>query len=119
MKVPEEYRVKTGELGSTDWDGNNGCFVIPFESRDLVVVASDGAGWDHVSVSLPTRCPNWREMCYVKSLFWNPDDCVVQFHPPETEYVNNHEFCLHLWKPHRVQIPTPPSILVGIKRINR
>lgn len=54
-------------------------------------------------------------MCFVKDLFWSDDDCVVQYHPPKSDYINNHEHCLHLWKPIDKQIPTPPSILVGLK----
>lgn len=113
MKVPEQYRVKDGMLGSDESYGNNGLFMIPFESYTLQVIASDGEGWEHVSVSLNNRTPNWREMCHIKSLFWSEEDCVVQYHPPKSEYVNNHDHCLHLWKPVGKDIPMPPSILVG------
>ena len=119
MHAPERYRY-SGEripdiFRSSAEDGNNGYFVIPFESYDLVVLASDGREWEHVSVSLRNRTPNWREMCYVKSLFWDPEDCVMQLHPPESEYVNNHEYCLHLWRPIGKEIPRPPSNMVGEK----
>ena len=115
MKVPEQYRVKTGMLASDESYGNNGLFLIPHESYELQVIASDGEGWEHVSVSLPTRTPSWKQMCYIKSLFWEDQDCVVQYHPPKSEYVNNHNYCLHLWKPIGQEIPLPPSILVGIR----
>jgi len=78
-------------------------------------IASDGAGWEHVSVSRTDRCLTWEEMCQVKAMFWGDDDCVLQYHPPKSEYVNNHPFCLHLWRPIDVAIPLPDSILVGIK----
>lgn len=115
MKVPEEYRIKDGGLGSLPDDGNNGYFLIPFEGRHFAVIASDGMDWDHVSVSLGTRNPNWREMCFIKDLFFDKEECVVQYHPPESEYVNQHEHCLHLWRPQKAKLPAPPSILVGIK----
>src|SRR5436190_20844408 len=99
MKTPEQYRIKEGMLGSDASYGNNGYFLVPFESRELAVIASDGEGWEHVSVSLENRTPNWREMCYIKSLFWDDQDCVIQYHPPASEYVNNHENCLHMWRP--------------------
>ena len=38
-----------------------------------------------------------------------------QFHPPRSEYVNNHPNCLHLWKPVGAEFSMPDSILVGIK----
>jgi len=33
------------------------------------VIASDGMDWEHVSVSLPNRTPNWREMGLSKIYF--------------------------------------------------
>lgn len=110
-----EYHIKTGNLGSDDNYGNNGAFSVPFESFMFHVIASDGMDWEHVSVSLPNRTPNWREMCFMKDLFWDYEDCVVQYHPPKSEYVNNHNFTLHLWKPMKEKVPIPPSILVGYK----
>ena len=72
-------------------------------------------GWEHVSVSRRDRCPTWDEMCLVKALFWDEEDCVIQYHPPRSEYVNNHPNCLHLWRPIGVSLPMPPSIMVGFK----
>jgi hypothetical protein len=71
--------------------------------------------WEHVSVSGNRRVPNWQEMCFVKDLFWAEEECVMQLHPPKSEYVNCHPFCLHLWRSLEQPIPTPNSILVGLK----
>jgi len=68
-----------------------------------------GPAWEHVSVSLPDRCPTWDEMCWVKGLFWGEDELVLQFHPPASVYVSHHPYCLHLWKPVGVEIPLPPT----------
>lgn len=88
--------------------------VIPGPNNcDLTIIFSDGLGWEHVSVSTPGRCPNWPEMCFVKNLFWSADDVVIQFHPAASEYVNNHPYCLHLWRPQGITLPTPPRLLVG------
>ena len=51
----------------------------------------------------------------VKDLFWNETECVVQYHPPKADYVNNHPHCLHLWGRADGNIPRPPAILVGVK----
>ncbi len=107
MKFPKQYARQIGIDG--------GLFIIPFEGYDLKVIASNGAGWDHVSVSLANRCPNWREMCFIKQLFWDDYECVMQLHPKKSEYINMHKYCLHLWRPQDVEIPQPPSILVGLK----
>lgn len=68
--------------------------------------------WEHVSVSLKSRTPTWAEMCWIKLMFWSGDDTVLQFHPPESEYVNNHEHRLHLWKPVGTSILRPPQWMV-------
>jgi len=73
--------------------------------------------WEHVSVS-GRRIPNWEEMCFVRKLFWEEEDWIVQFHPPKTEYVNNHTRCLHLWR-YKGKFPTPASTLVGFRDIGR
>lgn len=118
FKVPEKYRLKTGVMASSSLDGNNGVFLINSFAKAkaaFTVIASDGAGWEHVSVSLPHRAPTWDEMCFIKNLFWSENDCVIQYHPPKSEYVNNHKFCLHLWRPVNQPIVMPPSIMVGIR----
>lgn len=112
---PNRFRVVDGVFATDISAGMNGAFFAPFVGRMLKCIVSDGGGWEHVSVSLKNRCPTWEEMCFVKNLFWREDECVIQFHPPKADYVNNHPFCLHLWKPTEVEIPTPPSIMVSLK----
>lgn len=111
----EKYRVRGGPFGTQESDGPNGHFRIIGPRGRLHVIASNGAGWEHVSVSLPARTPSWEEMCFIKNLFWEPNEVVIQFHPAESDYVNNHPYCLHLWRPTNAAVPTPPTILVGIK----
>lgn len=117
--TPNSKRVRNGPLGTTDDAGNCGLFIFKTPKAQstavLRVIASSDGGWEHVSVSIATRCPTWEEMCFVKDQFWDVQDCVVQFHPPESEYVNNHPFCLHLWRQIGRDFPTPPSIMVGVK----
>ena len=115
------YRVRSGDYASDDSFGFTGKFVLPWGLRDafLCVVSSDGGGWQHVSVSLvksPQETPTWQMMCVVKDKFFEPEDCVVQFHPPASEYVNHHPGCLHLWRciDGREQ-PRPPAEFVGPK----
>lgn len=110
----ERYRVRAGLMASSRFDGNNGAFIIPFGGDvKLIVIASDGEGWDHVSVSLPRRTPTWEEMCAVKDLFFAPDECVIQFHPPRAVYRNFHPHCLHLWRPQDIAPPMPDPEMVA------
>lgn len=114
--VPEKQRIISGRMASTPDDGNNGAFMLKLRhSQTAFAIASDGAGWEHVSISRTDRCLTWEEMCQVKAIFWDGDDCVLQFHPPESEYVNNHPYCLHLWRPIGVSFPVPDAWMVGIK----
>lgn len=114
-------------MASDSSHGNNGAFTIPHPKVSnyyINCIASDGSGWQHVSISLTStqrkveRCPTWEEMCFVKSLFWDDEESVMQLHPPKSQWVNNHAYCLHLWKPDAVEIPLPDSLMVGIKQFN-
>lgn len=97
MKTPNEYRITEGFMASYNNDGNNGAFIIPYKSLRFQVICSDGMVWEHVSVSLLNRTPTWKEMCFIKDLFWDKDECVIQIHPSKEKYINNHNFCLHLF----------------------
>ena len=128
-KPLEKYRVKTGYLASTEADGNNGAFIIPSKNdpnQKMVIIVSDASDWhfsyadeetkwEHVSASLPNRCPYWQEMCMIKDMFWDKDETVIQFHPAEKDYVNCYPHCLHLWKPIGIELPKPPMSTVGPK----
>lgn len=115
MKFPEQYRTKHPLDLPHDSGDPFGWFMIPspIKSSQWIAVQADGqTEWEHVSASLRNRCPSWEEMCFLKSLFWEPDETVVQFHPPESEYVNVAKTCLHLWK-YKNEFPRPPKHYVG------
>jgi hypothetical protein len=125
-KMPEKLedgRVRTGNYGSDASSGPYGAFLVQGPCGESLKIISSGGdltddlgpGWEHVSVSTRRRCPNWIEMCFVKALFWDAEECVIQFHPPESEYVNNSPFVLHLWRHKTLEFPRPPALMVGIK----
>jgi hypothetical protein len=93
-------------------------FTVTVNSIPLKVIASDGDGWDHVSVSPVTplyRCPKWSEMQAISDLCFEPEETVMQLHPPVAQRVNIHPYVLHLWRPqtrHVGVIPMPPSYMV-------
>jgi len=116
----ERGRIRQGEYGSDPSYRCCGAFHVmcPETTNVLIVLADDGRdgvikGWEHVSVSRRRHPPNWTEMAWVKRQFWNDEECVVEFHPPKSQYVNCHPNCLHLWRPIDIEIPRPPTILVG------
>ncbi len=101
--------------------GLNGLFEVMGPcSTVLRIIANDAStpdaqGWEHVSVSTWRRCPNWPEMCFVKNLFWDEEELVIQYHVPISKHINNHPFVLHLWRdtinPHPRM---PPARAVGV-----
>ncbi len=134
--VPERYRDRDHPiLGTTTADGNNGAFCLPSPEPGwmLALICSDGMmtdgtrdrdyAWEHVSVHADRgkgrigqqRTPSWKEMAYVKDLCWDDEDVVMQLHPKKSEYVNQHPYTLHLWRPLNGAIPTPPPLAVGMR----
>jgi len=99
----------------TTGDDRFGVFEVPsaIDRQPMIVIASSGDGWDHVSVSRRTRCPNWREREQVKRLFFRDDETAMQLHVPPAEHVSCHPFCLHLWRPLNCDIPPPPAEFVA------
>ena len=119
---PEYYRLTKGLLASSWKQGNNGVFILPhyrIAGYEIRCMVSDGEGWEHVSVTVApvgkdaSRNPTWDEMCHVKAQFWSEEECVIEYHPPKSEYVSCHPFCLHLWKPIDKIIPLPDPEFVG------
>lgn len=125
----EKYRNRQFEemvVGGLDEEERQdvGVFEVPVASskRPLRVIVSSARvpfseGWDHVSVSLPNRCPSWNEMSFVKSLFFHPDEVCFQLHPAESDHISNHEYCLHIWSNPKALISLPPNNFVGVKEM--
>ena len=98
---------KVNKITGVEWDNQlmpfgmrGGTLKLPSGDLCSVVAGWNEGGWEHVSISLiyTKRLPTWDEMCYVKDLFWESDEEVVQIHPKKSEYVNIME-ALHLWRP--------------------
>lgn len=96
-------------------DSRNGAFVIPVAGQTTVlrVIASNGDGWDHLSVSVggEQRCPTWAEMEFVKNRFIG-DVAAMQLHLSEGDHINVHPYTLHIWRPQQRHIPLPPKWMV-------
>lgn len=116
----EQYRIVKGEWATMAATGPQGLFLVRLRlNAECKVIASDGrdwqAGglpmplWEHVSVSMETRCPTWLEMQEVKEMFWQPNEVVVQYHVDTEDRVNLHRYCLHLWRCPAHDFPRPPK----------
>ena len=93
---------------------DGGAFMIksPIDGKTIRIIASNGDGWDHVSVSLEHRMPTWTEMDAIKRMFFKPNEIAVEYHVPPSDHINIHPHVLHLWRPQRVKIPLPPKWMV-------
>ena len=125
-----KWRFKGMPFPNTPDMLTDGAFQIPYKAGTNIaffVIATHGTcdpmikspdeAWEHMSARAfdeahtqnpKERQPTWDEMCYLKDLFWHPEECVVQFHPPKSVYVNSHPNVLHLWRKHGVNQETPP-----------
>lgn len=115
LRVLARFAIVHPTLGAPEDDGTGGAFMVPHPGTGVVlgVIASSGMGWDHVSVSLPKRCPNWTEMEFIKRLFFREEETAMQLHVPPAEHISVHPFCLHIWRPQDREIPLPPAFMVG------
>lgn len=119
-KLYEELSLRDDfKVIENGFDGGMGIFTRG-PLKNMTVIWSYCGGWEHVSIDGKKRTPTWEEMCQIKDLFFENDECCVQYHPAKSEYVNNVQYCLHIWKPVEKfagKLPIPPSLFVGIKGI--
>jgi hypothetical protein len=110
----EQYRVREGYFVSTIESGNNGLFIFNRNGKIFRCLVSDQLGWDHVSVSIEKGKypPTWDDMSFIKELFFDEEETVIQYHPPKSRYVNIHPGVLHMWRPQDMTIPLPPIAMV-------
>jgi len=111
LKTPRLMIIDTAEDGGTA----QAQLLSSKKSHFASIQFSWGGGWDHVSVSFSNRCPTWEEMCEVKSMFFDPDETCIQYHPKQEDYINDHKYCLHIWKCQYGVFQTPPWWMVGRK----
>ena len=112
----DQWRVRSGNiLRHLNGIGDETCgaFMVPVGNTTLGVIASTGGGWDHVSVSTPTRCPTWGEMVAIKRHFFRRDEWAFELHPPESKNISLHDYCLHLWRSQDHALPLPPPEMVA------
>jgi hypothetical protein len=108
------WRVRKGPGASDETCGWNGLFLVPLEGDMWKVMISDQGGWKHLSISNAQRkiMPSWNIMCRVKDAFFGDDEQCIQYHPAKEDYINDHPWCLHLWKPLDEPLPKPPFVFV-------
>lgn len=112
--IADHRHIYSGKVQISN-DGFMGYMTV--DRIDMTFVASWGGGWDHVSVAPLKKkiVPTWEIMCKVKDVFFEPEEAVIQIHPPKSEHVNNMPNCLHLWRANDREMLLPPSFMVGLR----
>jgi len=128
LSTLNRWRDRGAEMALWGWFDTSmeklgGYFHVPRSAAvTLRVIVSTAAnpeaeGWDHIFVSLPNRCPTWEEMEFIKRTFFLPEEVCFQLHPAEADYINNHPYCLHIWRHATMLVPLPPPNFVGRKEL--
>lgn len=123
MKDIKEIKQTTGLIIKKEKSNGFGGTYCIFEHKNgtaklkqqLHFIFSWACGFEHLSVSTPTRTPTWDEMCIMKDVFWRDDEECMQLHPKKENYIDNMKYCLHIWRPINQAIPMPPNIMVGLR----
>lgn len=93
IKTPPGWDVKRKlEDGKSYMNKSLGLYVIVSGAVEL-----DGKRWIHLSVSRKSRIPTYEDIALAKKLFIGRERKAIQVFAKESEHVNIHPYCLHLW----------------------
>jgi hypothetical protein len=108
------WRIRKGKFASTEVEGWNGHFLVPLEGELWFVIISDKMGWKHLSVSNSQKnvLPGWTILSRLKDAFYGDDEWACQYFPAKEDYINDCEWCLHLWTPLDQELPKPSIVFV-------
>lgn len=67
--------------------------------RGCAVIVSKDAGLWHMSISRKDRLPTYDELKDARYQYMPDVKYAVQIFPPKEDFVNLHQFALHLWEP--------------------
>ena len=99
----QEYTLHNTPQGYTDEGSFMGIArVYRNKGQGLLVLVSvatknDGHKVLHVSLSRRSRIPSWEDVKRVKNAFIGEDKEAYHVIPSMDDYINMHQFCLHLW----------------------
>jgi hypothetical protein len=67
-----------------------------FTLGECAILLTKEYGLLHMSISHPSRYPNWNEIAYARYKLIPADRDAVMVLPPEDEYINHHENCFQV-----------------------
>ncbi len=111
LRQLEKYRT-IGQPNRPEEMQYGGAFRVVHKGNVLRIIASNDAGWDHVSISRMTACPSWEDMEFVKRMFFEEGELCWQYHVPVGDHININPHVLHIWRKHDFEMPLPPRWMV-------
>ena len=91
--LPDNWRILEVGIDGAAYRNRTGLAVMI-----SCCIEADGKNWVHLSVSKRKEMPSWAELVQVKELFLGKDSLAIQVFPPRSEWVNHHNYCLHLYQ---------------------
>lgn len=77
-------------------------FTLPLDDSIARISAMrfDEDLWEHIMVDCMflQRCATYKEMSFIKDIFWPEHELALQVHPAQSEYINHNPYALHLWR---------------------
>jgi hypothetical protein len=73
-------------------------FVYEGKFRGCILYVTRDDGLLHLSISRKDRLPSYDELKAARYQFMADVPYVAQLFPPQEDFVNVHEHCLHLWE---------------------
>jgi hypothetical protein len=92
-RLPSSWQVIDRALDGITCDSKLGFRVMLSGARE-----DDGKLWMHLSMSRRRIVPNYEHLCEAKRIFLGAETLAVQLFPRESEHINIHRTCLHLWR---------------------
>lgn len=86
-----------------------------YNNKNALVKFTRAIGWEHLSVCFIDETPTWEFMQEMKEMFWEDEEVCYQLHPKKSEYINNNNYALHIWRSLEQEVKTPPTLLVGFR----
>ena len=104
MHIVDEipHQLKNTPVGYQYEGDGFGAAIYRNKAQGLLVLVSlsmmeNGEHFLHVSVSRKSRLPSWDDLKRVKNAFIGEDREAVHVLPKQSDYINLHPYCLHLW----------------------
>lgn len=100
-QIDEILKTRNLQIKAIDRDMPmiGGSYYDSISGKWLNFIFSVQMGWEHLSVSTPSKTPSWDQMCVMKEIFFDDEEECFEYHPKKSEYVNIHQHCLHIWRP--------------------